>query len=31
MIVKNNDVSIDEGGTKNPLFALNYGSKDVLT
>jgi len=31
MRIKNNDVSTNEGGTKIPMFALNYGSKDVLT
>ncbi len=31
MIVKNNDVLTNEGGPKITLFALNYGSIDVLT
>jgi hypothetical protein len=30
-IVKKNDVSTNEGGTKIPLFALNFGSIHVLT
>jgi hypothetical protein len=31
MIVKNEDVSRNEGGSKTPLFALNYGSIHVIT
>jgi hypothetical protein len=31
MIVKNNDISTNEGGIEIPLFALNCGSIDLLT
>ncbi len=31
MIVKNEDVSRNEGGSKTPLFALNYGSIHAIT
>jgi hypothetical protein len=31
MIVENNDMLTNEGGTKIPLFALHCGSIDVLT
>jgi hypothetical protein len=31
MIIKNNNMLINEGRTKIPLFALNCGSIDMLT